>query len=115
MGDLSNERIEREARDAVGAQRPTTRREPCSGGDASLPWRGCIPCAGQGARRERQTRRQTPAQGLNPSAGPEDDILPSHGLDILGRGLEQLVGQVPQGPGDCNLIPDLGDRGLPVS
>jgi hypothetical protein len=24
MGDLSNERIEREARDAVGAQRPTT-------------------------------------------------------------------------------------------
>jgi len=34
---------------------------------------------------------------------------------MLGRALEQLVGQVPQGPGDRDLVPDLGDRRLPVS
>src|SRR5665647_3424061 len=44
------------------------------------------------------------------SAGPQVGVLPSHGLDVLGRGLEQLVGQVSQGPGDRDLVPDLGHR-----
>ena len=41
-----------------------------------------------------------PMVGSVLSAGQQVGVLPSHGLDVLGRGLEQLVGQVSQGPGD---------------
>jgi hypothetical protein len=47
------------------------------------------------------------------SVGPDLGVLPGHGLDVLGRGLEQLVGQVLQGAGDRDLVPDFGHGGAP--
>ena len=42
------------------------------------------------------------------SAWLDQSVLAGEGLDVFGRDLEKLVGQMPQGPGDRDLIPDLG-------
>jgi len=42
-------------------------------------------------------------------------VLPCHCLDVLSRSIEQLVGQVSQGAGNRDLVPDLGYGRVPVA
>ena len=88
MGDTSDEQIGREARDAVGARRPAR----------TVFWRRCVATLARshpvrGTRNQARTRNRTtnPDPRVDLSAGPQFDILPGHGLDMLGRALESCA------------------------
>jgi len=77
-------------------------KKGCTGSrTAADPW--------SGNRSPANTRGAVPHSGG--SAGQQVWVLPSHGLDVLGRGLEQLVGQVSQGRATATSSPISGTDG----